>query len=96
MMFCIASNPDVFSLIILIMLPFLCFIQFRNYIIKYFNIIMIVMLLLKYALALSNLSDKNSPISFPYLYDKGYYKWNNPWYKELPWYIEKDSEGNED
>ena len=57
---------------------------------------MIVILLLKYTLALSNLSDNNSPISFPYLYDKYSYKWNNPWYKELPWYIGKDSEGNED
>ena len=52
----------------------------------------IFVLLLKYTLALSNLSEKNTPIPLPYPFNQDDSNWDVPWYKGIPWYIITDSD----
>lgn len=92
--FCVIFSGGAIGILLAFILSIFCFSKFNSQILKYLNILMIILFLEQYLVALSNVSPKNSPIVLPYPFSINEGQtvyWGIPWYIKQINLIEMDS-----
>ena len=97
LMFFIIFNCNALSLILFLSIAFTCYKNFSYTSLIYINMILVVVYIIQYGMALSNLSSKNSPMTFPDPFTEYEYlkDLTIPWYKHIDFFSYFDGDSYE-